>query len=85
MWLMQMIIVFFAFSLVKSTSLYKSGNWIPNPPLNIHVKPSKPETGGGEVKEDVKEVKESTCACGRTDVQEPIHFDYTSRLALTGI
>ena len=57
----------------------------PNSPLNFLVKPSKPETGGGEVKEDVKEVKESTCACGRTDVQEPIHFDYTSRLALTGI
>ena len=58
MWLMQMIIVFFAFSLVKSTSLYKSGNWIPNPPLNIHVKPSKPETGGGRLSELDPEVKE---------------------------
>ena len=40
-------------------------------------KQSMPETGGGRI----SEVKESTaCKCGRTDVQEPLHFDYTSRL-----
>ena len=40
-------------------------------------KQKMPETGGGRISEG----KESTtCKCGRTDVQEPLHFEYTSRL-----
>ena len=44
-------------------------------------KQEKPKIGGGRISDEVEEEKDSlTCKCGRTDVQEPLHFDYTSRL-----
>ena len=51
------------------------------PKPNTPSKQNRPETGGGRISE--VEESSSTCKCGRTDVQEPLHFDYTSRLEFT--
>ena len=50
------------------------------PKPNGPSKKKKPATGGGRIS---PAEGTSTCKCGRTDVQEPLHFDYTSRLELT--
>ena len=42
------------------------------------TKKKKPATGGGRISQEAEE--SNVCKCGRTDVQEPLHFDYTSRL-----
>ena len=63
--------------------LPKEGNVVAQskPKPNSPGKKKKPDIGGGRI----SEVKGSAavCKCGRTDVQEPLHFDYTSRLDLT--
>ena len=63
--------------------LPKEGNVVAQskPKPNSPGKKKKPDIGGGRI----SEVKGSAavCKCGRTDVQEPLHFDYTSRSELT--
>ena len=52
-------------------------------PSSPSKKKKKPATGGGRISQEAE--GSNVCKCGRTDVQEPLHFDYTSRLEFTQI